>query len=512
MSFLSRSFFTKGTRIFMDYAYWKPFQIIDFFRDRLTELSFSCFIAYSGENYEAVKKFNEWHKNAIYATMFLSNPSILFSTFGDYFFYDPVISNFVKGNKYLYGVLEAIMQLKKEGKELTEMQSILTYLSSMPPFSFIANILADILKRPINFYTEWVENIYNFIVKANYDFVSACSTILSEFNKTLGKTVVYALKPQVVVLICPWIYYLFPTIISHIRINYAYSMVEPKKERPTLKGSIFKYLLAELYFDNKYIESKPTLSDGSIVFTMPKEEFNKLYPREITINVMGLKTTYFLPWRVKNWASTETLPEQIIILDENDFETAKSYMNDCSLILINDTIPNVEPSEINSLTEKYALTFYMLKDTASYYPINLPAWYGIFYKKLNPHCPHVDANVLIDENMIKHFNSQSIPALIDYFTYNQDKLDDCIPYVKNTYDYQATWSYRFLNKSIIVEVPNDGLWKDVETLKKWIMWIGHKNVICISRRYTDIPGWHEYPSLTATLRALSSRYNIPIIE
>ncbi|MEM2073721.1 MAG: hypothetical protein QXO33_04145 [Nitrososphaeria archaeon] len=294
MSFIVRSFFSKGTKIFMDYAYWKPFQIIDFFRDRLTELSFSCFIAYSGENYEAVKQFNEWHKNAIYATMFLANPSILFSTFGDYFFYDPVIRNFVKGNKYLWGVLETIMQLKKEGKELTEMQSILTFLSSMPPLSFIANILADILKRPINFYTEWVENIYNFIVKANYDFVSACSEILSEFNKALSETVVYALKPQVVVLICPWIYYLFPTIISHIRLNYAYSLVEPKKERPTLKGSIFKYLLAELYFDNKYIESNPVLSTGDVIFTMPKEEFNKLYPREITIDVMGLRTKYFV--------------------------------------------------------------------------------------------------------------------------------------------------------------------------------------------------------------------------
>jgi hypothetical protein len=95
------------------------------------------------------------------------------------------------------------------------------------------------------------------------------------------------------IVICPWLAYIVPQILASIRLAYAYSKVEPKKGKLGVEKNVFKNLLAELYINKKYVDSVIPLSSGDVIFTMPKIKYDQLEPKEIMIDVIGLKTYYY---------------------------------------------------------------------------------------------------------------------------------------------------------------------------------------------------------------------------
>jgi hypothetical protein len=159
------------------------------------------------------------------------------------------------------------------------------------------------------------------------------------------------------IVICPWIAYIVPQILASIRLAYAYSKVEPKKGKLGVERNVFKNLLAELYINKKYVDSVIPLSSGDIIFTMPKKKYDQLEPKEIEINVMGLKTTYLVKPpefpRLQLWTSTLNtyIPckqdKQVIVIKEEDtrenyvctyvFEDWQDYdWNDCKVVVLNE--------------------------------------------------------------------------------------------------------------------------------------------------------------------------------
>jgi len=244
-------------------------------------------------------------------------------------------------------------------------------------------------------------------------------------------------------------------------------------------------------------------ADGSLQISIPK------IPgiNTITLDTYGLKTTIQI---AIPWAPAEKRPEEIFLLNTNDFTTVKQMAQDYDCVIINATIPNVTPEDLSELLNAKTIKLMVAKDVESYFQWECPALLNILYTKQAPLCRIAGNNVLIDDRMKEHFGTTGIQAIWDYFTYNSDKVQEAQPYAISTADSNATWSWVTHGKSIVMECPYDGFWLNVDILDKWMRWIYARRVLVISRYSTDMPGSHQYPTLDQTMRAYAEQFNITI--
>ena len=244
-------------------------------------------------------------------------------------------------------------------------------------------------------------------------------------------------------------------------------------------------------------------ADGSIRVSIPRVQGINT----ITLDTYGLKTT--IPIAMP-WAPAEKRPVEIYLLNTNDFTKVKQMAQDYDCVIINATLPNVTPEDLSQLLNAKAIKLLAAKDVESYYPLECPALLNILYTKQAPLCRLADTNQLIDDRMKEHFGTTSLPAIADYFTYNSDKVQEAQPYATYAQDSNATWSYVAHGKSIVLEIPYDGFWYNVDTLDKWMTWVYARRVLVISWYGTDAPGWHQYPTLDQTIKAYAQQYNITV--
>jgi len=294
MSSKTTSSLTSIFHIFEDWYFYKPFKIVEFFRDRVGELSFMCFIAYSGESYEALENYRQWLEQALLAEIFLVDPNLILSLSFHQVFYDPVIKSFWERSDYLKELLKQHKELNDKGIFHQDINTYLNVICSIPPFNFLAGALSSFLNKPLLFAEAWAEAIWDVIVSSNYDIIVATQKILDKFNSHAKEAKAFRLPQQLLIVICPWIAYIVPQILASIRLAYAYSQVKPKQRKLGVERNVFKNLLAELYINKKYVDSVIPLSSGDVIFTMKKAEYEKMKHKEIEINVMGLKTTYLV--------------------------------------------------------------------------------------------------------------------------------------------------------------------------------------------------------------------------
>ena len=348
---------TSVLRIFEDWYFYKPFKIIDFFRDRVGEISFMCFISYSGECYEALENYRKWLEQVLLAEIFIIDPNLILSLSFHQVFYDPVVRSFWEKSDYLRELLNKHKKLNDEGVFHTDINTYLNVVCSIPPFNFLIGAIQNFIQKPLLFAEAWAEAIWDVIVSSNYDIISATQKILDKFNAHSKEAKAFRLPQQLLIVICPWLAYIVPQILASIRLAYAYSQVKPKQGKLGVEKNVFKNLLAELYINKKYVDSVIPLSSGDIIFTMKKAEYEKMEPKEIEINVMGLKTTYLVTYpefpRLQLWTSALNtyIPckqdKQVIVFKEDDnrpnyictyvFDDWQDYdWNDCKVVVLDE--------------------------------------------------------------------------------------------------------------------------------------------------------------------------------
>jgi hypothetical protein len=296
MSSKASSNITRLFNIFNDWFIASQYRIVDFFRDRIGEISFGCFIAWASEDYTALEYWRNLFKQALLAEIFIVDPNLILSFSFDQIYYDWRIKEFWEQSNFLRKLLEEHKKMVNENVYHQDINTYLQAIASTPPFNHIIGIIQSIINRPILFGEAWANSIWDIIVAHNFDILQISQNILDKFNKHVNEQKAFRLPRNLVTLICPWIIFIIPQILASIRLCWAYHQVTPKKDKIGIEKNIYKNLLAELYFDNKYIDSVIPLSDGSIIFQIPKKEYEKYNPKEILINVMGLKLKYPPPY------------------------------------------------------------------------------------------------------------------------------------------------------------------------------------------------------------------------
>jgi len=331
MSTFIKHFTKVSLNLVSDWYFKKPLEVIDFFRDRITEISFMCFISYAAEDYDALAQYREWFRKVLLATILIINPNLTFNLVFEEFWYNPTFRNFVKQHPYLNKLLEDIAKKKEEGAPELDLNDALTLLVSMPPFSFIASILGRILGDPLLYSEEWAQHLWSFVEQAKGNILTACTNILNKFKDVYEEVQGENIARDVVVKICPYLAYFVPQVLAWIKLYDAYCQVKPRKEKIFNLAELLKVLPADLYLDDNYKATKTLSTNGTVEFKLGKGvEFNK-----VLIDVLGLQAVYiktleeilkrfkFFYYEDNKWYAGDD-PNYYIIREE-EYDVGKGY-------------------------------------------------------------------------------------------------------------------------------------------------------------------------------------------
>ena len=218
--------------------------------------------------------------------------------------------------------------------------------------------------------------------------------------------------------------------------------------------------------------------------------------------------------RLDELASIYAAPT-IYLFKENDWATAKQYVDDYSIIFCWMTIPTLSADEVRQLVATKKVVFVIEVDTQPYYPYNAPAWFGVFYTAVAPYyCDSCVSNVTDPD--FQRFLGSSVPCLIDYNVSLSYKVLD----VKNWTGDSCGWGYKRYEQGAIIEVPYDGYWKDADWLGKYVDAISNiflgvsrpARILYLGHYISGSPAWHACYPIDACWKALAQARGWRVVD
>jgi hypothetical protein len=191
-----------------------------------------------------------------------------------------------------------------------------------------------------------------------------------------------------------------------------------------------------------------------------------------------------------------TLTKEIVMVDTDDWDTAKRYVSDGTIIFVNYGTQAMTPEEVRKIVDTIKAVFVVLINTQPYYGKDVGAFYDVFYTSRNPRRCDVALGCfdIIDIQFMYHsgFYSCYYPfcnrigqgwGVWDYMVHATYKIG----YAKTWAVGPCGFSYAKYNAGSIVEMPYDGVWPYVETLDMYIgiisrVLLGEENFCFIASR------------------------------
>jgi len=280
--------------LFWEWYFDKPLRVFSFFRERIGELFMATFILYNAEKYAEMRKLLNILNNAILAEFFIVNPALLFNIAFPQFYNDPVMRSFIEQNKYLNKLLEEYRKIWEEEPEKTITSYLLSILCSITPFPFVCNILAQLLIDPKAYGREYANQIDNVIQQNDENIHAVSQEILNKYNKKAEEIEAIRILPSLAITLCPVLPYVVPTVLAHVRLLQAYKDVKVKPKEGLRTSQLLPMLLAELYLDDKLYSIKTLDKQGEAEWQIPKQIWDKISPKSVTVDIFGMRKTYEL--------------------------------------------------------------------------------------------------------------------------------------------------------------------------------------------------------------------------
>jgi hypothetical protein len=227
------------------------------------------------------------------------------------------------------------------------------------------------------------------------------------------------------------------------------------------------------------------------------------------------------------------------MVDTDDWDTAKKYVSDGTIIFVNYGIQTMTPEEVRKIVDTIRVVFAVLVDTQPYYGKDVGAFYDVFYTSKNPkHCGEVTGCFdIVDDQFKKQFGFYSchyprcvqlwqVRGLIDYVVHADRKIAHAKPWAGGPCGY----AYAKYNAGSIIEMPSDGVWLSLDHLDMYIGMISHillgeeNSCYIVSRNrkvhrivwmeyYTsDMPGHHACYPADRCLAELASKAGWRLVD
>lgn len=201
----------------------------------------------------------------------------------------------------------------------------------------------------------------------------------------------------------------------------------------------------------------------------------------------------------------------IYVFNTGDWNSARPYIMDNTVIILNDGISGSYRGDIYNVLQTYKVKMLVTVDVGPYYGRYHFGLQGIIFSRAE--YMYNDgawgSYIIVGSADQAHFNATSVPADVDYCVDMNDVVSDAVLWSRRPIDYAGGFWYVKRWNSYVCLVPSDGLWKDVSWLDKYLTWLpgGYPNtfdvrrVIHIATDTTTDPGWHQYKTLSDTLKA-----------
>lgn len=188
---------------------------------------------------------------------------------------------------------------------------------------------------------------------------------------------------------------------------------------------------------------------------------------------------------------------EIYLFNENDWNTAKNYVIDGSLIFVWVDISTLTSDEVQNLVNNRKVVLLSIIDTQPIHNAKLQAFYPIFYTYLVPSLYGEGGTGVIDPEFQKYFGS-SIPTLIDYAYHYEVKVQGTTCWTEGG----ACYGYKRYDAGAIIEIPYDGFWESADWLAKYVDAVSNillgtskpARILYLAGYITSISDWHAcYP-------------------
>jgi len=232
----------------------------------------------------------------------------------------------------------------------------------------------------------------------------------------------------------------------------------------------------------------------------------------------SLKQAMSVAPRLNELASTHAVPT-VYLFSQGDWDTAKQYVTDYSIVFCDLNIATLSSSEVQQLVSNKRVVFVIVVDTQPSYPKNSPAFYPVFYTVLAPPACHVgvknETYPVVDADFQKYLGS-SVPANIDDQVHVNYKVSGTVEWCGGACGY----GYKRYERGAVVEVPCDGLWKSVDWLGRYVDAISGillgvarpARILYLSYYTSTIPEWHDCYPCDACWKALAQARGWRVVD
>jgi len=297
-----------------------------------------------------------------------------------------------------------------------------------------------------------------------------------------------------------------------------------------LRCRYYSYLNSKLLDIAKALESlpaplsgrpvRPSLYNGMV--SACKElltTFNKSAPP-------GLRTVVSGDWVLSSDVNAlidclSTVPPAgtVYLFNTSDWDAARSYVADNTIIITTWSPPTLTSSEVLDVLDKYRAVFVIEVDTEPYHRIANQAYYQVLYTVSAPTWCMCDWGEVLEESF-QRFLGREAEGLFDYMVDSSLKVPEAVLWARYPGTATCGWSYVRHGKGAVVEVPCDGFWRNVGVLASYIDALRYTfldlssplRVLHLGHYVSDRPEWHKCYPADACWRQLASQYGYKLVD
>ena len=257
--------------------------------DRLADCGFSLFITLESDNEKAkewlLEKYYNWLRIAIHAC-----PAHFFIIYNyDVIKADDDLKRFLMSDPYLKKWWEVIDKAFNENLRTNDLLEFLKKALIDTPLSFIYAIIELILQNPATLAEEVSATIISAINSVPESEDTAITNYLSRFKPEKIPDSFLIISNELIVKLNPFLAFLSPQILAHIKAMYAYSKIIHLKPCPQPPRQLLDFLDCDVYVDGKHYATIKLSEDNTLAITIPKSELEPFKEHEICFDYAGIK-------------------------------------------------------------------------------------------------------------------------------------------------------------------------------------------------------------------------------
>jgi len=264
----------------------KLYQLIT---DRLADVGFSLFIALESENEKAkewlLEKYYNWLRIAIHAC-----PAKFFLIYNyDLIKADDDLKRFIMSDPYLKKLWEVISESFEKNLRTDDILEFLKHALLETPLSFIFGVISLILNNPVILAEEVSASVLSAINSVPESEDTAIANYLSRFKPDKVPQQFLVVSNEIIVKLNPFLAFLSPQIMAHIKAMYAYSKIIHLKQCPQAPRQLLDFLNCDVYVDGKHYATIKLSEDNTLAITIPRSYFEENRTYEICFDYAGIQ-------------------------------------------------------------------------------------------------------------------------------------------------------------------------------------------------------------------------------